>query len=107
MDNQGDIRTVNLDQLIRGDSDQLELKIRNETDEDAQARRERETADAKLARTMKLMLFVFALVITGIVFGACIVVAFAGSADDKKWACSIVTAITSGLVGYLVGQGKK
>jgi hypothetical protein len=56
---------------------------------------------------MKLMLFVFALVITGIVFGACIVVAFAGSADDKKWACSIVTAITSGLVGYLVGQGKK
>lgn len=107
MDNQGDIRTVNLDQLIRGDSDQLELKIRNETDEDAQARREREAAEAKLARTMKVMLFVFSLLITGTVFGACIVVAFSGSVDDKKWACSIVTAITSGLVGYLVGQGKK
>jgi hypothetical protein len=30
-----------------------------------------------------------------------------GSADDKKWAAGIVSAIASGLVGFLVGQSKK
>jgi hypothetical protein len=107
MDKQGDIRTLNLDQLISREGDQLELKIKNETDEDAEARRARDSADAKLKRTMTLILFVFALLITGAVFIACIVVALTGSPEDKKWACSIVTGITSGLVGYLVGQSKK
>lgn len=107
MDNQSEVRTVNLDQLISGDGDQLELKIKKETDEDAAARRSRDAADANLKRTMTLMLFVFALLITGTVFSACIVVAIVGAPEDKKWACSIVTAITSGLVGYLVGQAKK
>lgn len=107
MDDQGEVRTINLDQLISRNSDQLELKIRNETDQDADARRMRDAADAKLKRIQSLILFLFALLITGTVFVACIVVAITGTAEDKKWACSIVTGITSGLVGYLVGQAKK
>lgn len=107
MENQGDIRTLNLDQLISGEGDQLELKIKKETDEDAEARRQRDAADANLKRKMTLILFIFALFVTATVFVACIVVAIIGAPEDKKWACSIVTAITSGLVGYLVGQAKK
>jgi len=107
MENQGDIRTLNLDQLISGEGDQLELKIKKETDEDAEARRLRDAADANLKRKMTLILFIFALFVTATVFVACIVVAIIGAPEDKKWACSIVTAITSGLVGYLVGQAKK
>lgn len=107
MENQGDIRTLNLDQLISGEGDQLELKIKKETDEDAEARRLRDAADANLKRKMTLILFIFALFVTATVFVTCIVVAIIGAPEDKKWACSIVTAITSGLVGYLVGQAKK
>lgn len=107
MENQGEIRTLNLDQLISGEGDQLELKIKKETDEDAEARRLRDAADANLKRKMTLILFIFALFVTATVFVACIVVAIIGAPEDKKWACSIVTAITSGLVGYLVGQAKK
>jgi len=107
MENHGDIRTLNLDQLISGEGDQLELKIKKETDEDAEARRLRDAADANLKRKMTLILFIFALFVTATVFVACIVVAIIGASEDKKWACSIVTAITSGLVGYLVGQAKK
>lgn len=107
MENQGDIRTLNLDQLISGEGDQLELKIKKETDEDAEARRLRDAAGANLKRKMTLILFIFALFVTATVFVTCIVVAIIGAPEDKKWACSIVTAITSGLVGYLVGQAKK
>jgi lipopolysaccharide/colanic/teichoic acid biosynthesis glycosyltransferase len=107
MEDNGEVRTINLDQLISRNSDQLELKIRNETDEDADARRVRDAADAKLKRMQSLILFLFALLVTGTVFIACIIVAITGSPEDKKWACSIVTGISSGLVGYLVGQAKK
>lgn len=107
MDSQQDIRTLNLDQLIRRDGDQLELKIKNETDADAQARRAIEAAEAKLARAMRMVLFVFALLVTGTVFAGAILTAVYGSADDRKWACSVVSALTSGLIGYLVGHAKK
>jgi len=30
-----------------------------------------------------------------------------GEVEDKKWAASIISAITSGLIGFLIGQGKK
>jgi lipopolysaccharide/colanic/teichoic acid biosynthesis glycosyltransferase len=107
MEEQGEVRTINLEQIINRNSDQLELKIRNETDEDAEARRTCDAADAKLKRTQSLILFLFALFVTAMVFIACIVVAIIGSPEDKKWACSIVTGISSGLVGYLVGHAKK
>ena len=56
---------------------------------------------------MRMVLFVFALLVTGTVFAGAILTQVYGSADDRKWACSIVSAITSGLIGYLVGHAKK
>ncbi|MEI6334133.1 MAG: hypothetical protein WCS87_06200 [Methylococcaceae bacterium] len=37
----------------------------------------------------------------------CVYTFATGEAEDKKWASGIVGAIASGLVGFLVGQGKK
>jgi hypothetical protein len=104
MDKQTSPRRVNLGQLISGNGDQIELKITNETDSDADARRAREAADAKLKRTTSLILFVFAVVAVATVFFTCLVVAVIGSPDDKKWATATVTAVTAGLIGYLVGK---
>ena len=97
---------INLGQMVGSDG-RYELSVSNESPEDATARRSRESADATLKRRMSLGLFVFALILASIVFGGCVVVFAAGSADDKKWAAGIVSAITSGLVGFMVGQARR
>lgn len=97
---------INLGQIV-GRDHKYELSVSNETPEDAAARRAKETADADLKRRMTYTLFCFALLIVGVVFAGCVYVFANGAADDKKWAAGIVSAIASGLVGFLVGQGKK
>jgi hypothetical protein len=97
---------INLGQIV-GKDHKYELSISNESAEDATARRVKEAADADLKRKMTFGLFLFALVMVAVVFGGCIYVFATASAEDKKWAAGIVSAITSGLVGFLVGQGKK
>ena len=97
---------INLGQIV-GKDHKYELSVSNETPEDAAARRSKETADAELKRKMTYALFCFALLIIGIVFVGCVYTFAIGAADDKKWAAGIVSAIASGLVGFLVGQGKK
>ena len=97
---------INLSQIV-GKDHKYELSVSNETQEDAAARRSKETADAELKRKMTYALFCFALLIIGIVFVGCVYTFATGAADDKKWAAGIVSAIASGLVGFLVGQGKK
>jgi hypothetical protein len=56
---------------------------------------------------MTYTLFCFSLVIVGSIFVGCVYTFATGAADDKKWAAAIVSAIASGLVGFLVGHGKK
>ena len=97
---------INLGQIV-GKDHKYELSVSNETPEDAADRRSKEMADAELKRKMTYALFCFALLIIGIVFVGCIYTFATGMADDKKWAAGIVSAIASGLVGFLVGQGKK
>lgn len=97
---------INLGQIV-GKDHKYELSVSNETQEDADVRRTMELADAKLKRSMSYALFNFALFIVGIIFMGSVYLFYTGSADDKKWASGIVSAIASGLVGYLVGQGKK
>lgn len=97
---------INLGQIV-GKDHRYELSINNETPEDAAARRAREAADAGLKRRMALGLFLFALVLTALIFLGCLYVFASGSPDDKKWAAGIVSSIASGLVGFLVGQGRK
>jgi hypothetical protein len=96
---------INLGQI--GKEHKYELSVSNETPEDAESRRLKETADATLRRKMTYTLFCFSLVIVGTIFVGCVYTFATGAADDKKWAAAIVSAIASGLVGFLVGHGKK
>ena len=96
---------INLGQIV-GKDHKYELSVSNETQEDAATRRTKETADADLKRKMTYVLFCFALLIVGVVFAGCVYTFATGTPDDKKWAAGIVSAIASGLVGFLVGQGK-
>jgi len=84
-----------------------DLTISTESPEDAIARRINDSADAEAKRRMTFMLFLFALAMIAIVFGGCVYMLATGSPDDKKWAAGIVSAVVSGLVGFLVGQGEK
>ena len=59
------------------------------------------------AEKKELILLFSALLFVFSVFFCCLYVFANGGPDDKKWAAGIVSAIASGLVGYLVGQGKK
>lgn len=97
---------INLGQIV-GKNHKYELSVSNETPEDASARRTREMADAELKRKMTYSLFCFAIFMVAIIFGSCVYLFMTGSAEDKKWAASIISAITSGLIGFLIGQGKK
>jgi lipopolysaccharide export LptBFGC system permease protein LptF len=97
---------INLGQMVGSDG-RYELSVSNESPEDAAARRSNEALEANLKRRMSLGLFIFALLLASVVFAGCVYVFAAGSADDKKWAAGIVSAITSGLVGFMVGQARR
>ena len=84
-----------------------ELSASYEPPEEAASRRSREDADARQTRQIRLILFLFALAVVSVVIAGCVFAFVNGSADDKKWAASIVSAVASGMIGYLVGQGKK
>jgi hypothetical protein len=102
----GPVDQINLGQLV-GKDHKYELTVNSDTPEDAAARRSKDEADAVLKRKMTWSLFRFALAITCVIFLGCVWVFATGGPDDKKWAAGIVSAIASGLVGFLVGQGKK
>lgn len=97
---------INIGNLV-GNDGRYELSVSNESPEDAAARRSLEAADAALKRRMSLGLFIFALLLMTVIFGGAIWVFAIGNADDKKWAAGIVSAIASGLVGFLVGQTRR
>lgn len=97
---------INLGHLA-GKGHKYELSLSNESQEDGIARREQDAANAILKRKITWALFCFALFITFMVFSGCVYLFVIGTPDDKKWAASIVSAIASGLVGFLVGQGRK
>jgi len=97
---------INLGQII-GSDHRYALTINNEAPEDASVRRSNEMAEAVLKRKMSYILFCFALFAVGTIFMGCMYVFATGTADDKKWATGIISAIVSGLIGFLVGQGKR
>lgn len=102
----GEQQQINLGQMVGSDG-RYELSVTNESPEDAAARRTNEAAEAALKRRMSLGLFLFALILASVVFAGCVYTFAAGTADDKKWAAGIVSAITSGLVGFMVGQARR
>ena len=97
---------INLGHFV-GKDHKYELSVSNESPEDAVAQRSEEAADAEQKRKMSFALFCFSLFMISIVFSGCVYIFATGAADDKKWAAGIVSAIASGLVGFLVGQNKK
>lgn len=97
---------INIGQILNKDH-KYELSVSNEKPEDAAVRRLNENADAELKRKMLFALFCFSLLIVGTLFAGCIYLFASGTAEDKKWSAGIVSAIASGLIGFLVGQGKK
>ncbi len=98
-------RQVDIGRLAES-GQRYELAVTGESSEDAAARRATQLAEAKAARAVRLLLVLFALLLTSAIFTSCLVVFAKGGPDDKKWAAGIVSAIASGLVGFLVGQGK-
>jgi hypothetical protein len=97
---------INIGQILSNDH-KYELSVSNEKPEDGAVRRIIETADAELKRKMTFSLFCFSLLIVGVVFVGCIYLFATGTAEDKKWSAGVISAIVSGLIGFLVGQGKK
>jgi hypothetical protein len=65
-----------------------------------------EREETKAERAVRLgkdvALFVAALALVAVVASICISALANGSADEKRWAQSILTALMGGLVGYLI-----
>lgn len=68
-----------------------------------------EEANAAHQRRKELALHVATLVVVGLALGVCFfVMASDGStADDKKWAQLLLTAIVTGFIGYVTGKSTK
>jgi hypothetical protein len=97
------LSAVNLTELLKSDH-KYKLSVEPETSEERTSRLRVEEADAKMKRVLTLTLFIFAILIVGVIFGSAIYTLLTGGADDKKWAVPLVTLIASGLVGFLVGK---
>lgn len=100
-------RDINLSSLLASQAHKFDLKLNNESPEDAVARRVEHAADAKQRRGMAWAIFIFAIIMVATIFVGCVVAFVSGGQDEKKWAAGIVSAMASGLIGFLVGQGKK
>lgn len=84
-----------------------DLKANYESEADAEARRMQEAAHAAWEREKARWLFRFSLGLILLVFCGSLYLFVVGTADDKKWAAALISGITSGLSGFLVGQSRK
>jgi hypothetical protein len=97
--------SANLGQIINN-PDYVFTIDRIEDPEVRSSRLRREEADARWGRWKEGFLLVFVATGVGVVVYYCfsVVTSPASTADDKKWATSILTAIVSGAVGVLTGK---
>jgi hypothetical protein len=65
--------------------------------------------NAKVGYVKDVLLWVMAIVSVGIFVYICLSLINnpISSADDKKWATSIISSMTTGLIGYLTGKSQK
>jgi hypothetical protein len=86
----------------------LSVVPREEPDE-RQARLGIEKADAEHQRRKELALLVGALVAVGATLSLCVwaIVREGSTAEDTRWAVPLLTAIVTGLVGYVTGRQAK
>jgi hypothetical protein len=87
---------------------QLSLVSREDPDE-RDSRIRIDEADAAHRRRKDLLLSASALVVIGVALCLCVwaVVREGSAASDREWAVPLLTAIVTGLVGYVTGRATK
>ncbi len=99
---------IDLNDLANRPDHQLSIVPREEPTE-RNARLELEKADAAHKRRIDLALHITTLAIIAATFGVCayIILARTFSSDTDKLAAALLTAIVTGLVGYVTGRASK
>lgn len=82
----------------------VELK-KSERTEDREARLKRESDDANHKRRIEMIAFLFVLIVVSVLIGYCCYLAASPSmsADDRKWATTLLFSIGTGVMGIFVG----
>ena len=77
-----------------------------ESKQERTARLEKEAKAETRVWLKEIILTLYALIMVGMLGIGCTVIAFgkAGSADDKKWAMAVLSALAAGPIGFLFGK---
>src|SRR5918911_239980 len=99
---------IDVNDLANRPDHQLSIVPREEPAE-RDARLEIEMADAAHKRRIDFALHVAAFVAVGIALVLCVwaIVRESSTAEDKKWATTLLTAIVTGFVGYVTGRSTR
>jgi hypothetical protein len=99
---------IDLNDLANKPDHQLSIVPREEPAE-REARLEIEKADAAHKRRIDLALHIAAFVAVGVALCLCVwaIVRENSTAEDKRWATTLLTAIVTGFVGYVTGRSTK
>jgi hypothetical protein len=99
---------IDLNDLANRPDHQLSIVPREEPAE-REARLEIEKANAAHKRRIDLALHIAAFVVVGVALCLCVwaIVREGSTAEDKRWATTLLTAIVTGFVGYVTGRSTK
>lgn len=99
---------IDLNDLANKPDHQLSIVPREEPAE-RNARLEIGKADAAHKRRIDFALHIAAFIVVGVALCLCVwaIVSAALSAEDKKWATTLLTAIVTGFVGYVTGRSTR
>ena len=99
---------IDLNDLANKPDHQLSIVPREEPAE-REARLETEKANAAHKRRIDLALHIAAFVVVGVALCLCVwaIVRDNSTAEDKRWATTLLTAIVTGFVGYVTGRSTK
>ena len=99
---------IDLNDLANRPDHQLSIVPREEPTE-REARLEIEKADAVHKRRIDFALHLAAFVVVGVALCLCVwaIIRADATADERKWATTLLTAIVTGFVGYVTGRSTK
>lgn len=99
---------IDLNELANRPDHQLTLTPREDPVE-RDSRLRIEEANATHQRRKELILHIAALLVMGVVLGVCVwtIIKTDSSEADKKWAVPILSAMVTGLIGYVTGRATK
>jgi hypothetical protein len=99
---------IDLNDLANKPDHQLSIVPREEPTE-REARLEIERATAAHKRRIDFALHIAAFVVVGVALSLCVwaIVRDGSTAEDKRWATTLLTAIVTGFVGYVTGRSTK